>query len=159
MQPMSLTYVKLFFLLRPLFETIYWFNGFNGIKVKLAKSNILLMAMVKVLQGCSTVQKYKRKKIQTWKWSLVEISVSQTGDKSEIINLFELRKVAGRVGGMGWAAWFHSVLFSKPRVAIFHSVLLSNQIQPKDGPLLLWLMDYFYLDCFSTNFLIKYLVV
>ena len=59
------------------------------------------MAMVKVLQGCSTVQKYKRKKFQTWKWSLVDISVSQTGDKSEIINSFELRKVAGRVGGMG----------------------------------------------------------
>ena len=69
--------------------------------MKLAKSNILLMAMVKVLQGCSTVQKYKRKKFQTWKWSLVDISVSQTGDKSEIINSFELRKVAGRVGGMG----------------------------------------------------------
>ena len=64
MQPMSLTYVKLIFLLRPLFETIYWFNGFNGIKVKLAKSNILLIAMVKVLQGCSTVQKYKRKKFK-----------------------------------------------------------------------------------------------
>ena len=59
------------------------------------------MAMVKVLQGCSTVQKYKRKKFQTWKWSLVDIIVSQTGDKSEIINSFELRKVAGRVGGMG----------------------------------------------------------
>ena len=69
--------------------------------MKLAKSNILLMAMVKVLQGCSTVQKYKRKKFQTWKWSLVDIIVSQTGDKSEIINSFELRKVAGRVGGMG----------------------------------------------------------
>ena len=69
--------------------------------MKLAKSNILLMAMVKVLQGCSTVQKYKRKKCQNWKWSLVDISVSQTGDKSEIINSFELRKVAGRVGGMG----------------------------------------------------------
>ena len=69
--------------------------------MKLAKSNILLMAMVKVLQGCSTVQKYKRKKFQTWKWSLVDISVSQNGDKSEIINSFELRKVAGRVGGMG----------------------------------------------------------
>ena len=69
--------------------------------MKLAKSNILLMAMVKVLQGCSTVQKYKRKKIQTWKWSLVDISVSRSGDKSEIINSFELRKVAGRVGGMG----------------------------------------------------------
>ena len=67
----------------------------------LAKLNILLMAMVKVLQGCSTAQKYKRKKFQTWKWSLVDISVSQTGDKSEIINSFELRKVAGRVGGMG----------------------------------------------------------
>ena len=69
--------------------------------MKLAKSNILLMAMVKVLQGCSTVQKNKRKKIQTWKWSLVDIIVSQTGDKSEIINSFESRKVAGRVGGMG----------------------------------------------------------
>ena len=69
--------------------------------MKLAKLNISLMAMVKVLQGCSTVQKYKRKKFQTWKWSLVDISVSQTGDKSEIINSFELRKVAGRVGGMG----------------------------------------------------------
>ena len=69
--------------------------------MKLAKSNILLMAMVKVLQGCSTVQKYKRKKFQTWKWSLVDIIVSQTDDKSEIINSFELRKVAGRVGGMG----------------------------------------------------------
>ena len=67
----------------------------------LAKLNILLMAMVKVLQGCSTVQKYKRKKFQTWKWSLVDIIVSQTDDKSEIINSFELRKVAGRVGGMG----------------------------------------------------------
>ena len=69
--------------------------------MKLAKSHILLMAIAKVLQGCSTVQKYKRKKFQTWKWSLVDISVSQTGDKSEIINSFELRKVAGRVGGMG----------------------------------------------------------
>ena len=69
--------------------------------MKLAKSNIILMAMVKVLQGCSTVQKYKRKKFQTWKWSLVDINVSQTVDKSEIINSFELRKVAGRVGGMG----------------------------------------------------------
>ena len=69
--------------------------------MKLAKSNILLMAMVKVLQGCSTVQKYKRKKFQTWKWSLVDIIVSQTGEKSKIINSFELRKVAGRVGGMG----------------------------------------------------------
>ena len=67
----------------------------------LAKLNILLMAMVKVLQGCSTEEKYKRKKFQTWKWSLVDIIVSQTGDKSEIINSFELRKVAGRVGGMG----------------------------------------------------------
>ena len=27
---------------------------------------------------------------------------------------------------MGWAAWFYSVLFFKPRVAIFHSVSLSN---------------------------------
>ena len=69
--------------------------------MKFAKSNIILMAMVKVLQGCSTVQKYKRKKFQTWKWSLVDISVSRSGDKSEIINSFELRKVAGRVGGMG----------------------------------------------------------
>ena len=57
--------------------------------MKLAKSNILLMAIAKVLQGCSTVQKYKRKKFQTWKWSLVDISVSQTGDKSEIINFFQ----------------------------------------------------------------------
>ena len=29
------------------------------------------------------------------------------------------------------AAWFYSVLLSKPGVAIFHSVSLSNQIQPK----------------------------
>ena len=29
------------------------------------------------------------------------VSVAQSGDKSEIINSFELRKVAGRVGGMG----------------------------------------------------------
>ena len=36
------------FLLKPLLETIYWFNG---IKVKLAKSNILLMAIVKIFPG------------------------------------------------------------------------------------------------------------
>ena len=69
--------------------------------MKLAKSNILLMAMVKVLQGCSTVQKYNRKKFHPWKWSLVDISVSRSGDKSERLTSFELRKVAGRVGGMG----------------------------------------------------------
>ena len=57
------------------------------------------MAMVKVLLGCSTVKKYKRKKFNLGSGHCV--SVSQSGDKSEIINLFELRKVAGRVGGMG----------------------------------------------------------
>ena len=55
--------------------------------MKLAKSNILLMAMVKVLQGCSTVQKYKRKNINLGNGRCV--SVSQTGDKSEIINFFQ----------------------------------------------------------------------
>ena len=43
----------------------------------------------------------QKEKFQSWKWLLVDISVSGSGDKSEIINLFELRKVAGRVGGMG----------------------------------------------------------
>ena len=57
------------------------------------------MAMVKVLLGCSTVQKYKRKNFNLENGHFV--SVSQSGDKSEIINSFELRKVAGRVGGMG----------------------------------------------------------
>ena len=55
--------------------------------MKLAKSNTLLMAMVKVLQGCSTVQKYKRKNINLGNGRCV--SVSQTGDKSEIINFFQ----------------------------------------------------------------------
>ena len=53
------------------------------------------MAMVKVLLGCSTVQKYKRKNINLGNGRCV--SVSQSGDKSEMINLFELRKVAGRL--------------------------------------------------------------
>ena len=38
---------------------------------------------------------------QSWKWSLVDISVSRSGDKSKIINSFELRKVAGRL--VAWA--------------------------------------------------------
>ena len=93
------------------------------------------MAMVKVLLGCSTVQKYKRKNINLGNGRCV--SVSQSGDKSEMINLFELRKVAGRL--VAWAEQldFIRCFFFKPRVAIFHSVSLSNQIQPKDGPLLL----------------------
>ena len=45
MLPMSIRYAELFFLLKPLLETIYWFNG---LKVKLSKSNILLVVMVKV---------------------------------------------------------------------------------------------------------------
>ena len=57
------------------------------------------MAMVKVLLGCSTVQKYKRKNINLGNGRCV--SVSQSGDKSEMINLFELRKVAGRL--VAWA--------------------------------------------------------
>ena len=57
------------------------------------------MAMVKVLLGYSTVQKYKRKIINLGNRCCV--SVSQSGDKSEMINLFDLRKVAGRFGGMG----------------------------------------------------------
>ena len=65
----------------------------------LSKLNILLMAMVKVLLGCSTVKKYKRKNFNLGNGHCV--SVAQSGDKSEIINSFELRKVAGRVGGMG----------------------------------------------------------
>ena len=46
---------QIIFLLKALLETIYWFNG---IKVKLAKSNILLMAIVKIFPGYSTVKKY-----------------------------------------------------------------------------------------------------
>ena len=57
------------------------------------------MAMVKVLLGCSTVQKYKRKNINLGNGRCV--SVSQSGDKSEMINLFDLRKVAGRL--VAWA--------------------------------------------------------
>ena len=141
-----------FFLLRPLFETICWFNGFNGIKVKLAKSNIILMAMVKVLLGCSTVKKHKRKNLQSWKLSLVDISVSRSGDKSEIINSFDLLKVAWRVGGMGWAAWFHLVLFSKPGVAIFHSVSISKPNPAKRWSTTALTYGLFLLELFSTNF-------
>ena len=57
------------------------------------------MAMVKVFLGCSTVQKYKRKNFNIGNGH--SVSVAQSGDKREIINLFELRKVAGSVGGMG----------------------------------------------------------
>ena len=57
------------------------------------------MAMVKVLLGCSTVQKYKRKNINLGNGRCV--SVSQSGDKIEMINLFDLRKVAGRL--VAWA--------------------------------------------------------
>jgi hypothetical protein len=92
------------------------------------------MAMVKVLLGCSTVQKYKRKNINLGNGRCV--SVSQSGDKSEMINLFELRKVAGRL--VAWAEQLDFIrCYFKPRVAKFHSVSLSNQIQPKDSPLLL----------------------
>ena len=55
--------------------------------------------MVKVLLGCSTVKKYKRKNINLENGRCV--SGSQSGDKSEMINLFELRKVAGRL--VAWA--------------------------------------------------------
>ena len=65
----------------------------------LAKLNILLMAMVKVLLGCSTVQKYKRKNFNLGNGHCV--SVAQSGYKNEIINSFELIKAAGRVRGMG----------------------------------------------------------
>ena len=67
--------------------------------MKLTKSNILLLAMVNVLQGYSTVQKYKRKNFNLGNGHCV--SVAQSGDKSEIINSFELRKVAGRL--VAWA--------------------------------------------------------
>ena len=40
----------------------------ESLKVILAKLNILLMAMVKVLLGCSTVKKYKRKKFNLGHW-------------------------------------------------------------------------------------------
>ena len=64
------------------------------------------MAMVKVLLGCSTVQKYKRKNINLGNGRCV--SVSQSGDKSEMINLFELRKVAGRL--VAWAEQLDFIL-------------------------------------------------
>ena len=64
------------------------------------------MAMVKVLLGCSTVQKYKRKNINLGNGRCV--SVSQSGDKSEMINLFELRKVAGRL--VAWAGHLGSLI-------------------------------------------------
>ena len=51
---------QIIFLLKPLLETIYWFNGK---KVKLVKSNILLTAIVKIFPGYSTVKKYKK----SWK--------------------------------------------------------------------------------------------
>ena len=55
------------------------------------------MAMVKVLLGCSTVQKYKRKNINLGNGRCV--SVAQSGDKSKIINSFELKILAEKVDG------------------------------------------------------------
>ena len=40
-------------------------------------------------------------KFQCWKCSLVGIRVSRSGDKSKIINSFELKILTERVGGMG----------------------------------------------------------
>ena len=66
----------------------------------MAKYNILVMAMVKVskLQHSKEIQEGK---FQCWKCSLVGIRVSRSGDKSKIINSFELKILTERVGGMG----------------------------------------------------------
>ena len=63
--------------------------------MKLAESNILLMAMVKVFPGYSTVN------FQSLKCSLVDIHFSRSGDKSKIINSSQLKILAEMVGGMG----------------------------------------------------------
>ena len=67
----------------------------------LAKLNFFIDGNGKGSPGLSHSKEIQKEKFQSWKWSLVDISVSRSVDKSEIINSFELRKVAGRVGGMG----------------------------------------------------------